>query len=191
MDTTTLVIVVIAALVLLVVGGFLGVAFARRQRTRRLRERFGPEYERTVNELGDQERAEEELESRLEHVQSLDIKPLSREQQERFVREWREVQARFVDKPVQAVQEADRLVKEVMAARGYPVSDFDQRVADISVDHPDLVTHYRGVHEIAARSEREEVDTEDLRQAMVHCRAVFEELLGTAVLEMDERREKV
>ena len=191
MDTTTVVMIVIAALILLVVGGFLGVAFARRQRTGRLRERFGPEYERAVSELGDQERAEEELESRLEHVESLDIKPLSREQQERFVREWREVQARFVDKPVQAVQEADRLVKEVMAARGYPVSDFEQRVADISVDHPDLVTHYRGVHEIAARSEREEVDTEDLRQAMIHCRAVFEELLGTAVLEMDERREKV
>jgi len=191
MDTTTVVMIVIAALILLVVGGFLGVAFARRQRTRRLRERFGPEYERAVSELGDQERAEEELESRLERVESLDIKPLSREQQERFVREWREVQARFVDQPVRAVQEADRLVKEVMAARGYPVSDFDQRVADISVDHPDLVTHYRGVHEIAARSEREEVDTEDLRQAMVHCRAVFEELLGTAVLEMDERREKV
>ena len=191
MDTTTVVMIVIAALILLVVGGFLGVAFARRQRTRRLRERFGPEYERAVSELGDQERAEEELESRLERVESLDIKPLSREQQERFVREWREVQARFVDKPVQAVQEADRLVKEVMAARGYPVSDFEQRVADISVDHPDLVTHYRGVHEIAARSEQEEVDTEDLRQAMVHCRAVFEELLGTAVLEMDERRETV
>ena len=185
MDTTTVVMIVIAALILLVVGGFLGVAFARRQRTRRLRERFGPEYERAVSELGDQQQAEEELESRLEHVQSLDIKLLSREQQERFAREWREVQARFVDKPVQAVQEANRLVKEVMAARGYPVSDFDQRVADISVDHPDLVTHYRGVHEIAARSEREEVDTEDLRQAMVHCRAVFEELLGTAVLEMD------
>jgi len=191
MDTTTVVMIVIGALILLVVGGFLGVAFARRQRTRRLRERFGPEYERAVSELGDQERAEEELESRLERVESLDIKPLSREQQERFVREWREVQARFVDKPVQAVQEADRLVKEVMAARGYPVSDFEQRVADISVDHPDLVTHYRGVHEIAATSEREEVDTEDLRQAMVHCRAVFEELLGTAVLEMDERRETV
>jgi hypothetical protein len=191
MDTTTVVMIVIAALILLVVGGFLGVAFARRQRTRRLRERFGPEYERAVSELGDQERAEEELESRLERVESLDIKPLSREQQERFVREWREVQARFVDQPVRAVQEADRLVKEVMAARGYPVSDFDQRVADISVDHPDLVTHYRGVHEIAARSEREEVDTEDLRQAMVHCRAVFEELLGTAVLETDERREIV
>lgn len=191
MDTTTVVMLVIAALVLLVVGGFLGVAFARRQRSKRLRERFGPEYERAVNEMGSQERAEEELEARLEHVELLDIKPLSREQQERFVREWREVQARFVDEPVRAIQEADRLVKEVMAAKGYPVSDFEQRVADISVDHPDLVTHYRGVHEIAARSEQEEVETEELRQAMVHCRAVFEELLGTAVLEMDERREKV
>lgn len=191
MDTTTLVIIIAAAVVLLLVGGFLGVAFARRQRTKRLRERFGPEYERTVDEFGDQEEAEGELQARLDHVESLNIRPLSEEQKERFTREWRATQEKFVDHPVVAIQEADRLVREVMREKGYPVDDFEQRAADISVDYPELVTNYRSMHTIASRSEREDVNTEDMRQAMVHCRALFEQLLGTEVHEDMIRKEKV
>jgi hypothetical protein len=177
--------------VLLLVGGFLGVVFARRQRTRRLRERFGPEYERTVDHLGDQDKAEEELQARVEHVESLDIKPLSQEQKERFAQEWRVTQEKFVDEPVVAIQEANRLVREVMREKGYPVDDFEQRAADISVDYPELVTNYRGMHTIASRSEQEDVSTEEMRQAMVHCRALFEELLGTQVHENMKKKETI
>ena len=191
MDTTTLVMIIVAAVVLLLVGGFLGVVFARRQRTRRLRERFGPEYERTVDQLGDQDKAEEELQARVKHVESLDIKPLSQEQKERFAQEWRVTQEKFVDQPDVAIQEADRLVREVMREKGYPVDDFEQRAADISVDYPELVTNYRGMHTIASRSEQEDVSTEEMRQAMVHCRALFEELLGTQVHENMNKKETV
>lgn len=191
MDTTTLVMIIVAAVVLLLVGGFLGVVFARRQRTKHLRERFGPEYERTVDHLGDQDKAEEELQARVEHVESLDIKPLSQEQKERFAQEWRVTQEKFVDQPVVAIQEADRLVREVMREKGYPVDDFEQRVADISVDYPELVTNYRGMHTIASRSEQEDVSTEEMRQAMVHCRALFEELLGTQVHENMKKKETI
>ena len=191
MDTTTLVMIIVAAVVLLLVGGFLGVVFARRQRTRRLRERFGPEYERTVDHLGDQDKAEEELQARVEHVESLDIKPLSQEQKERFAQEWRVTQEKFVDQPVVAIQEADRLVREVMREKGYPVDDFEQRAADISVDYPELVTNYRGMHTIASRSEQEDVSTEEMRQAMVHGRALFEELLGAQVHENMNKKETV
>lgn len=190
MDTTTLAMIIVAAVILLLVGGFLGVVFSRRQRTKRLQERFGPEYERTVEDLGDQDEAEAELESRVEHVESMDIKPLSEEKKEHFAQEWRATQARFVDEPVAAIQQADRLVKEVMADKGYPLSDFEERAATISVEHPDLVENYRGVHAIATKSEREEVSTEELRQAMVHCRALFEDLLGAEVLEDKSRKEK-
>lgn len=191
MDTTTLVMIIVAAVVLLLVGGFLGVVFARRQRTKRLKERFGPEYERTVDQLGDQDEAEEELEARVEHVESLDIQPLSEEQKESFAREWRATQEKFVDQPVVAIQEADRLVREVMRTKGYPVDDFEQRAADISVDYPELVTNYRSMHAVAARSEQEDISTEEMRQAMVHCRALFEELLGTEVHATMKRKEKV
>jgi len=192
MDTTTIIITIIAAIVLLIVGAFLGVAFFRRQRSKNLRKKFGPEYERTINEFGDAHKAEDELEARVKHVKSLDIQPLSDEQRERFTREWRATQAEFVDQPVAALQDADRLIKEAMAAKGYPVDDFEQRAADISVDYPDMVGHYRGMREIAARSEREDVSTEDLRQAMVHCRALFEELVGSEVNEHEEnQKEKI
>lgn len=191
MDTTTLVMIVVAAVVLLLVGGFLGVVFARRQRTKRLQERFGPEYDRAVDQFGDQDEAEEALEARVEHVESLNIQPLSEQQRDRFTREWRATQEKFVDQPVVALQEADRLVREVMREKGYPVDDFEQRAADISVDYPELVTNYRSMHTIASRSEREDVSTEDMRQAMVHCRALFEQLLGREVHEDMTRKEKV
>src|SRR5947209_5544778 len=151
----------------------------QQQRTHQLRARFGPEYDRSVRETGDRRRAEAELQKRAARVSRLDIQPLSREKRTQFADAWREVQARFVDDPSQAIAEADRLVTEVMRVRGYPVSDFEQRAADISVDHPRVVEHYRAAFAIARRSNRGEADTEDLRQAMVHYRLLFEDLLET------------
>lgn len=191
MDTNTMIVVIITAIVMLVIGGLLGVVFSRRQRTKNLQKRFGSEYERMVSEVGDQSEVENELQARLDHVKSLDIQPLSEEETERFAYEWRSTQAKFVDEPVAAIQEADRLIKNVMSAKGYPVEDFEQRAADISVDYPDLVVHYRGMRDITTRSEHEDVSTEDMRQAMIHCRALFEELLGTEVSEYKNQKEKM
>jgi hypothetical protein len=148
-----------------------------RRRSLRLRSRFGPEYERTVRESGDRRRAENELERREKRVERLHVHPLSMGDRDRFVAEWRDDQARFVDDPAGAVTEADRLVQEVMKLRGYPVADFDQRVEDISVDHPHLVENYRAARELAARHRRGEASTEDLRKALVYYRGLFDELL--------------
>jgi hypothetical protein len=165
------------AVVFLVVGGLLAMAFTRFQRTRRLKERFGPEYERLVNEAGDRQKAEAELESRLAHVEALDIRPLTAQDINRFSLEWQNTQAEFVDQPLASVQKADRLIREVMKARGYPVEDFEQRAADISVDYPELVADYRGLHLIATKEADDDVSTEEMRQAMVHGRALFENLV--------------
>jgi len=170
-----LAIVVIVALVV-AAGIFL---YSRRQRSEHLRERFGPEYEHAVQETGDRSAAERALREREAQVEKLDIRSLSPQESERFGGEWREAQARFVDDPVAAIKEADRLVQEVMRARGYPMGDFDARAALISVDHPHVVSNYRAAHEVAQRNGRGETNTEDLRQAMVHYRALFEELLET------------
>ena len=177
MDTTNTITIVIAVVILLVIGGLLGMAFTRRQRTKRLQERFGPEYDRTVREVGDQRRAEEDLEARLDHVKALEIRPLSAEETDRFTREWQLAQAEFVDEPLTALQKANKLIKEVMSLRGYPVDDFEQRAADISVDYPNLVTDYRELRAIATKGDDEDVATEEMRQAMVHARALFENLV--------------
>jgi hypothetical protein len=169
----------IILLVVLVVVGGATVLYLQQQRTRQLRSRFGPEYDRSVRELGGRRRAEAELERRQERIAHLDICPLSGEDRDRFTEAWRSVQALFVDDPARAIAEADRLVTEVMRLRGYPVSDFEQRAADISVDHPRVVENYRAAYAIARRRERGEANTEDLRQAMVHYRALFEDLLET------------
>jgi hypothetical protein len=173
-DTTTLIVVVIA---FLVIGGLLAMAAVRFQRSRRLRERFGPEYERLVDEAGDKRKAESELQARLAHVEALDIHPLMADEIDRFSLEWQSTQAEFVDEPLASLQKSDRLIREVMKTRGYPVEDFEQRAADISVDYPDLVTEYRGLHMIARKQADDEVSTEEMRQAMVHGRALFEELV--------------
>jgi hypothetical protein len=175
MDMSNPTTLIIAAVILLVLGGLLGVAISRFQRTRRLRERFGPEYDEAVNRVGDKRQAEDELEGRLAHVQNLDIRALSAEEVNRFALEWQAIQAEFVDEPLSAVQKANQLIKEVMRTRGYPVDDFEQRAADVSVDYPDLVTNYRQLHAIAAKGEK--VDTEEMRQAMVHGRNLFENLI--------------
>jgi hypothetical protein len=173
-DTTTLILVAVAVLILL---GLFAVALKRFQRSRRLRERFGPEYERVVNEAGDRQKAEAELESRLAHVEAVDIRPLNAEEVNRFSLEWQATQAEFVDEPLASVQKANRLIREVMRARGYPVEDFEQRAADISVDYPELVADYRGLHMIAVKEADDHVSTEEMRQAMVHGRALFENLV--------------
>jgi hypothetical protein len=175
MDNTTTLILV--AVVFLIVGGLLVMAFNRFQRTRRLRDRFGPEYERIIHEAGDRRKAEAELEARLAHVEALDIRPLSAEDVNRFSLEWQATQAEFVDEPLASLQKADRLIREVMKARGYPVEDFEQRAADISVDYPELVADYRGLHMIAVKEADDEVSTEEMRQAMVHGRDLFENLV--------------
>lgn len=190
MDTNTLTIVLVI-IVAFIIGALISMAFNRRQRTRRLQERFGPEYERTLNEMGDRRQTEQELEARLEHVQALDIRPLSAEETQHYLNEWQATQAEFVDEPLFALQKADRIIREVMKARGYPVEDFEQRVADISVDYPELVTDYRGLHLIAVKEEDEKVSTEEMRKAMVHGRDLFERLVSkdkeTQVTELDEK----
>ena len=173
MDQATIIAIVVGILVLAVVGWLVW----QRQRSEALRERYGPEYERTVTEVGDKRRAESELLKRQQRVEKLDIRPLSAEQRSGYLQQWRSVQSRFVDDPKGAVTDADRLVEDVMKVRGYPVSDFDQRAADLSVHHPRVVDNYRAARDIAHRHRRGEATTEDLRQAMVYYRDLFEDLL--------------
>jgi hypothetical protein len=165
---------IIAVVVLLLVGAW--YAYDRR-RSGDLRSTFGREYDRTVKDAGDRRAAESELRERKERVDALDIRPLPAADRDRYAQEWRAVQARFVDEPRPAIEEADALIGRVLQDRGYPVADFDQRVADVSVGHADVVEHYRAAHAIASRDDTT-TTTEDLRQAMVHYRALFEDLLG-------------
>lgn len=153
---------------------------ARRRTSERLERRFGPEYHRTVEDLGDRARAESELAAREKRVSKLHIVPLAPEVAARFADDWRMLQGHFVDDPKAVLLEADRLVTELMRLRGYPMTDFETRAADISVDHPAVVHHYRAARAIALRDHRGEADTEALRQAVVHYRALFSELLETA-----------
>jgi hypothetical protein len=150
-----------------------------RRKTARLKERFGPEYERAVDDAGDQRAAEQELVARERKRQQLDIVELSSEAHQRYTQQWTDVQRSFVDDPGDAVGYADRLVTEVMRERGYPVEDFDQQASDISVDHPDTVEHYRAAHTLHLAQQKADIGTEAQRQAFVHYRALFEQLLGT------------
>jgi hypothetical protein len=181
-----IIVAAIAALILIVA---LGMALAHYRRTKRLKDHFGPEYDKTLDRLGDKAKAEDELEERLEHMQYLNIRSLDAEEVNRFALEWEKVQAEFVDTPLTAVQKANRLIREVMSTRGYPVEDFDQRVADISVDYPDLAANYRELHDIATKSEQEKLSTEEMRQAMLHGRELFENLLQR-VAKTEEAHEK-
>lgn len=174
MDPKIIVLIVIAAAVLIAIGW----TVSRRRRTDALRNRFGPEYERTVREQGPA-KAESVLLERKQRVEKFEIRQLGAAERERFITEWRQVQTRFVDDPRGSVSAADDLVIRVMQARGYPMSDFDQRAADISVDHPRVVDNYRAAHEIALRHRRGEATTEDLRNAIIYYRSLFDELLQT------------
>jgi len=160
--------IALAAVVLIIVG---------QRRTRSLHELFGPEYDRTLKSMRARGKAEPELSKRIERVAELTIRPLAAADRARFEQSWQADQARFVDDPRGAVKEADRLVADLMQVRGYPVGDFGQRAADVSVDHPLVVSEYRAAHEIAERDARGEADTEELRKAMVHYRALFTDLL--------------
>lgn len=160
----------------------------RRRRSETLRARFGSEYDRVVHTTGNVSAAEHRLEARTRRVASLHIRPLTSEDAARFGDAWRRVQERFVDDPRGAVTEADRLVGEVMHTRGYPIGDFEQQVEDISVDHADVVINYRAARDIAQAHARGQASTEDLRQAMVHYRALFDDLLGTRTTEKEAAR---
>jgi hypothetical protein len=149
----------------------------RKKTTAELRDRFGPEYERAVQTHGSERRAEAKLVDREKRVEKLKIRDLDPTERERFSGQWNSVQSRFLDYPKGAVTEADELVSSLMQTRGYPVADFDQRAADISVDHPLVVDHYRSAREIALRLRKGEASTEDLRTAMIHYRSLFEELV--------------
>ena len=174
-DTALISIIVLIAIAILGIAAFM---FLRKRRTEGLRSRFGPEYDRALNESGDRSRAEATLQQRKTRVQRLRIRPLTPGDTARFTEAWRKVQARFVDDPQGAVTEADQLLGEVMSTRGYPVTNFNQRAADISVDHPRVVEHYRAGHEIALRHAQGQANTEDLRQAMIHYRTLYMDLVG-------------
>jgi hypothetical protein len=163
--------------------------WSRRAQSEHLRDRFGPEYDRAVEARGDQAKAEADLAAREARVKKLDIRPLEPAERREFSARWEQVQARFVDDPARAVTFADALIGEVMHARGYPVSDFDQRAGDISVDHPIVVDHYRTAHDIAVRHSRGDASTEDLRQAMIHYRALFDNLVGASLHAVEDVRE--
>ena len=169
-------IVIGVAVVVLVVGA---MAAARARRTRELRQGFGSEYDRTVEAAGGKREGEQELDERKKRHEALDIRPLSPAALTRYLEQWEATQGRFVDDPGGAVREADALVQRVMAERGYPTDNFEQRAADVSVEHPQLVERYRTAHGIAKSNERGEASTEDLRQSVRHYRALFEELLGS------------
>jgi FtsZ-interacting cell division protein ZipA len=171
-------IVIVAIIVIaLVVAALL---LTRQRRSQQLQQGFGPEYDRTVEERGgDRRAAEAELQERRERREKFEVRDLEPGDRDRYAERWRTAQRRFVDEPGPAVGEADALVMEVMRDRGYPVADeFEQRAADVSVDHPQVVEHYRAAHGISTRATAGEASTEDLRQAMVHFRALFVDLLG-------------
>jgi len=170
--------VVLAAVAILIIA-VLAWLYVRKRRntTAVLRKKFGPEYDRAVLVHGAGRKAETKLEDREKRVEKLNLRDLDPIEHERFSKRWESVQSRFVDSPKGAVTEADDLVSSLMKARGYPVSDFDQRAADISVDHPRVVENYRSAHEIAMRVGKDEATTEDLRTAMIHYRSLFEELV--------------
>ncbi len=174
MNTVTT--IVIAVIVIAAIGG-VGWYVWQRRRSEALAGRYGPEYQRVVKETGGRRRGEAELERREERVEHLDIQPLTARQQADYQQQWRATQARFVDDPEGAIVDADRLVEDVMKTRGYPVSDFDQRAADLSVHHPRVVDNYRAARDIARRQRSGNATTEDLRRAMVHYRELFEDLL--------------
>jgi hypothetical protein len=167
--------IVIAVLVAIVLGILATVLRTRRSRS--LQDRFGREYDRTVDKAGGRREAEQELREREKRHEELELRPLSQDVRERYLQQWQATQGRFVDDPTGAVSEADDLVQRVMRDRGYPVDDFEQRAADISVEHPDLVEKYRTANGIARASERGEASTEDLRHSVRHYRALFVELL--------------
>jgi cytoskeletal protein RodZ len=178
--------VLIAILVVVVVIVLLAVVLAQRRRTQRLQQQFGPEYQRTVARTGDQRAAESDLAARAQRRRELHIVALEPEAQARYMEAWRATQGKFVDDPAAATHEADVLVAQVMRDRGYPVDDFEQQAADVSVDHPQVAENYRAAHAVFQANEQGLASTDDLRQAFVHYRSLFAQLLD---VEDDGRKE--
>ena len=177
MSATEIVVLIVVLLVVLAVVGFV---LAQQKKRQRLRSQFGPEYDRTVESSGKRREAERDLAERAQRREQLDIRPLPEQDRQAFADRWRSTQEDFVDRPSMAVRQADLLVAEVMSRRGYPVGDFDQQARDVSVDHAHVVEEYRAAHHISKLNDHEQATTEQLRQAMVHYRALFNELLGDA-----------
>jgi hypothetical protein len=175
-NTEILMIVGVVALVAVAIMAWLAVRSSRRRHVE-LQQRFGPEYARAVSEYGSEKRAERELIKREKRVNKLDLHPLREAERLRFEGEWRMVQARFVDDPSGAVTAANELIKAVMQAHGYPIHDFEERVEDLSVEHANVVQHYRAARVLADANREGRADTEELRQAFVHYRALFADLL--------------
>jgi hypothetical protein len=185
--SSTVLIAAAALLALLALGLFAMIA-RRRSRTHRLAERWGTEYDRTVRQLGGRDKAEKDLLGRADRVEQYTIRPLSEAERGRFAESWSKTLTRFVDSPVAAVSEADQLLTEVMRVRGFPTADFDQRAADLSVDHPRLAESYHAAHDLALKSRSGKASTEDLRQALVHCRVLYDELVEAPALELAAAR---
>lgn len=168
----------IIAVVILIVAIALIVMLVRRGRSQRLKSKFGPEYDRTVQQAGNRSKAEKDLESRQKRRKGLEIRPLDPGLRERYAREWQQVQADFVDAPSDAVRRADQLITQVMRERGYPTDNFEQRSSDVSVDHPQVVEDYRAAQKISMANRENKASTEDLRLAMRYYRSLFDDLLG-------------
>ena len=177
MTTTGVVLLIAAVIVIAVFAWYL----LRERRSKRLRSRFGPEYDDVVRRYGDRPKAEDALASREKRMEKIHIRDLSHDEHDRFAEQWRIVQARFVDDPPGSIHDADQLVCEVMRSRGYPMSDFNRRAEDLSVDHPRVVKNYRLAHEIAESHDKGQSSTEDLRQALVYYRDLFDDLLEAHV----------
>lgn len=175
MSTTAVIIVVAVVIALAALGWFL----YHRWRSKELRARFGPEYSRVVNQYGNEGKAEDALAARTRRMEKIHIRRLSREDHQRFADQWQTVQRNFVDDPAGAIQRADALVGEVMRAEGYPMANFEHRAEDISVDHPEVVQKYRLAHAIKERQAQGKAYTEDLRQAVIYYRDLFDDLLET------------
>lgn len=186
MDTVQILLIIAAVVVIVVV--VLGFFMRRKRESQDLRKHYGSEYDRAVERTDDTKQAEEELKQREERRERFELQPLGEAQRDRYLSEWEAIQNRFVDEPGTAVRDADRLVTELMRDRGYPMDDFEQRAEDISVDHPQVVEDYRAAADIAALNARGEAQTEQLRQAMRHFRALFDELLR--VRSIDDARER-
>jgi hypothetical protein len=180
-------IAIIAAVVVVAIA-IAGMFYMRKRRTQTLRSHFGPEYDRAIHEYGNQQKAEDALASRQKRMERVHIRSLGPGERDRFAEHWHVVQTKFVDDPAGSIAEADRLVCDLMVARGYPMSDFDRRAEDISVDHPRVVQHYRAAHDVAMRHSKGQASTEDLRKAMVYYRDLFDELLEAHVSTSREER---
>ena len=183
-----LIVLVVVLILILAMAAVLHMR-KRKTTTAALREKFGPEYQRALLVHGSERKAEAALADREKRVEKLSLRDLEPTERERYLEEWTYVQSRFVDSPKGAVAEADDLVSALMNTRGYPVSDFDQRAADISVDHPRVVENYRSAHEIALRVGKDEANTEDLRTAMVHYHSLFDELVQAPEPAIVQRRD--